>query len=64
MQDKPYGGMQGVEKGVVGMLEVIQSDFARLETETSADEAQAKKDYNTVKAWIRRTNTQRYIRAF
>lgn len=33
--------------GVVGFLEVIQSDFARLETETKADEAQAAKEYAT-----------------
>jgi len=45
--DKPYTGMQGQSGGVVGMLEVIQSDFARLETETKADEAQAAKDYST-----------------
>jgi len=44
--DKPYQGQQGQSGGVVGMLEVIQSDFARLETETKADEAQAAKDYS------------------
>merc|ERR550514_2556016 len=31
--------------GVVGMLEVIQSDFARLEAETKAAEAAAQKEY-------------------
>merc|ERR1719217_1516942 len=31
---KPYTGMGGSNTGVVGMLEVIQGDFARLETET------------------------------
>jgi len=35
--DKPYKGMGG-EGGVVGMLEVILSDFARLESETTAQE--------------------------
>merc|ERR1712232_191504 len=30
--DKPYKGMGGESGGVVGMLEVIESDFARLET--------------------------------
>jgi hypothetical protein len=30
--------MQGESGGVLGMLEVIQSDFVRLETETSAEE--------------------------
>merc|ERR1719359_537258 len=37
--DKPYTGMGGDAGGVVGMLEVIQSDFARLEAETTASEA-------------------------
>merc|ERR1719247_76945 len=44
--DKPYKGMQGESGGVVGMLEVIQSDFARLEAETAAAEAQAQKEYD------------------
>merc|ERR1719301_329981 len=34
--DEPYTGMQSENGGVVGMLEVIQSDFARLETDTKA----------------------------
>eukprot|EP00386_Alphamonas_edax_P010333 GDKI01033465.1.p2 GENE.GDKI01033465.1~~GDKI01033465.1.p2 ORF type:complete len:158 (+),score=75.67 GDKI01033465.1:1-474(+) len=42
--DTPYTGQLG-SKGVVDMLEVIQSDFARLETETRADEATAAKAY-------------------
>merc|ERR1712217_56715 len=36
--DKPYKGMQSENGGVVGMLEVIESDFARLEAETKAAE--------------------------
>jgi len=44
--DKPYKGMGGENGGVVGMLEVIQSDFARLEAETKAAEAQAQKEYD------------------
>merc|ERR1719281_2356958 len=39
--NEAYTGQQGASKGVVGMLEVIQSDFARLESETSSDEALA-----------------------
>merc|ERR1719378_739535 len=39
--DSPYKGMQAENGGVVGMLEVIQSDFARLEAETKAAEATA-----------------------
>jgi predicted nucleic acid-binding Zn-ribbon protein len=42
-----YKGMQSGNGGVIGMLEVIESDFARLETETRADEAEAAKNYNT-----------------
>jgi hypothetical protein len=33
--------MQSENGGVVGMIEVIQSDFARLEAETSAAEAES-----------------------
>merc|ERR1719333_1794479 len=43
--DSPYTGMQGMKGGVVGMLEVIESDFARLESETAAAEATAQKEY-------------------
>merc|ERR1719380_200737 len=32
--------------GVVGMLEVIESDFARLEADTKAAEASAQKEYD------------------
>merc|ERR1711861_66412 len=45
--DAPYKGMQSENGGVVGMLEVIQSDFARLEAETTASEAQSQKEYDT-----------------
>merc|ERR1719157_265552 len=41
--DEPYKGMGSENGGVVGMIEVIQSDFARLEAETSAAEAEAQK---------------------
>jgi chromosome segregation ATPase len=39
--DAPYTGMGGESGGVLGMLEVIQSDFGRLEAETSASEEEA-----------------------
>jgi len=44
--DKPYTGMQSGNGGVIGMLEVIQSDFARLEAETKAAEEAGTKEYN------------------
>jgi len=44
--DSPYTGMQSEHGGVVGMLEVIQSDFARLETDTKAGEAESQKEFD------------------
>lgn len=44
--DTPYKGMQAENGGVVGMLEVIESDFARLEAETKAEEVSAQKEYD------------------
>jgi len=38
--------MGGESGGVVGMLEVIESDFARLESDTKASEATAQKEYD------------------
>lgn len=35
---KAYGGMSEASGGVVGMLEVIETDFARLESDTTASE--------------------------
>eukprot|EP00397_Hematodinium_sp_SG-2012_P017037 GEMP01017404.1.p1 GENE.GEMP01017404.1~~GEMP01017404.1.p1 ORF type:complete len:664 (-),score=244.45 GEMP01017404.1:753-2744(-) len=45
--DAPYKGMQGENKGVIGMLEVIQSDFARLESETEAEENAAQREHDS-----------------
>jgi len=45
--DSPYKGMQSENGGVVGMLEVIESDFARLEADTKSSEATAQKEYDT-----------------
>jgi len=45
--DSPYKGMQAENGGVIGMLEVIESDFARLEADTTAAEATAQKEYDT-----------------
>merc|ERR1719428_1409009 len=46
---KAYKG-SGAKGGVIGMLEVILSDFARLEAETTADEATAAKEYDSFMA--------------
>merc|ERR1719443_109344 len=43
--DEPYKGMGDENGGVVGMLEVIESDFARLEADTAAAEATGQKEY-------------------
>merc|ERR1719420_2869041 len=40
----PYKGMGG--GGVLGMLEVCQSDFARLESETTSAEESATREYD------------------
>merc|ERR1719247_1035657 len=45
ISDKPYKGMGGASGGIIGMLQVIESDFARLETETSSSEEQAEEEY-------------------
>merc|ERR1719515_160675 len=43
---EPYKGMQDLKGGVIGMLEVILSDFERLEAETTADEKTAAAAYD------------------
>jgi len=45
--DKPYTGMGAESGGVVGMLEVIEADFARLEATTSTAEDEAQREYDT-----------------
>jgi len=44
--DEPYTGMGGASGGVVGLLEVIESDFSKLEAETGAAEEEAAKEYD------------------
>merc|ERR1712060_555524 len=44
--DKPYTGMGGASGGVVGMLEVIESDFARLQTDTEANEEASQQEFD------------------
>merc|ERR1719181_744881 len=48
--DEEYKGMGSSSGGVVGMLEVILSDFTRLEAETSSAEETAAKEYEEVMA--------------
>merc|ERR1719223_720064 len=43
--DEPYQGMGAESGGVVGMLEEIEPDFARLQASTKANEATAEKEY-------------------
>merc|ERR1711937_68596 len=45
-QKAPYTGMQSASGGVMGFLEVILSDFARLQTETTMAETMAQTDYD------------------
>merc|ERR1719223_444108 len=47
---EPYTGMKSRSGGVMGMLEVIASDFARLEAETEAAEVQAAEQYKSFMA--------------
>jgi len=44
--DESYQGMSSSSGGVIGMLEVIESDFARLEADTDAGEAAAQSQYD------------------
>jgi len=45
--DAPYKGMGGESGGVVGMLEVIEADFARLQADTEASEAASQREFET-----------------
>merc|ERR1719313_2961624 len=39
--NEAYTGMQGAKKGVLGLLEVIHTDFSRVKSDTEVEEAQA-----------------------
>merc|ERR1719161_3050638 len=45
--DAPYQGQGAASGGVMGMLEVIQSDFARLEAETRSAESEGENDFES-----------------
>jgi len=45
--DEPYKGMGAESGGIVGMLEVIESDFARLAADTDAAEQAGAQEYAT-----------------
>ncbi len=44
--DSPYTGQQSMGGGVVGIMEVILSDFLKLLQETEAAESAAQKEYD------------------
>mmetsp|Transcript_43865 Transcript_43865/g.76022 ORF Transcript_43865/g.76022 Transcript_43865/m.76022 type:complete len:675 (+) Transcript_43865:74-2098(+) len=44
--DKTYKGLQSENGGVIGFLEVIEADFARLESDTQAAEVLSQKTYD------------------
>lgn len=45
--DSPYTGMGGRSDGVIGLLEVIASDFAKLQSETETAESAAASEFET-----------------
>jgi len=55
-----YKGLHGEKKGVVGMLEVIESDFARLNAETTASEEQAASEYKAFMEKSEETKLQKH----
>jgi len=48
--DTPYQGMGGSSEGVIGMLNVIHSDFARLEADTTSAEAEGARSFDEFSA--------------
>jgi len=58
--DSPYKGMQSENGGVVGMLEVIETDFARLESDTTANEASAAAEYDKFMAEATKNKNEKH----
>jgi len=59
-----YSGMGNAKTGVVGMLEVIESDFARLEADTTAAENQAAQEYDAFLADATESKKQKHDAEF
>jgi len=57
-----YKGMGSAKTGVVGMLEVILSDFKRLEAETSSSETQAAEEYAGFMSDAKKTKKEKHER--
>jgi len=57
---KAYTGMSSAKGGVVGMLEVIESDFQRLEADTKAAEKQAASEYDAFMADAKENKKQKH----
>merc|ERR1719482_740454 len=55
-----YKGMQSSKGGVVGMLEVIASDFARLNADTKASENAAATEYATFMSDSKALNKEKH----
>merc|ERR1719375_1943961 len=55
-----YKGMQSAKGGVVGMLEVISSDFARLLADTRAAEDQAASEYSAFMSDAKASNKAKH----
>merc|ERR550514_382214 len=46
--DEDLGAKEGATSGIIGLLEIAQSDFAHLESETSTAEAVAEREYTNL----------------
>jgi len=59
-----YRGMQGNKGGIVGMLEVIDTDFMRLEAETTAAETESAKQYGAFMGDAKADKLQKHNREY
>jgi len=57
-----YKGNTGASTGIIGMLEVIESDFLRLKAETAADEGQAQKEYDKFMSDATKNKTEKHAK--